>query len=238
MSSAAPCKLATPHSAPTHTFPPAHLQRPKSPRLTRPWRWLVAIAESSLRTSSHLACAQALRTQISLPDLQLRQTQIHKMDQRPSRPLIHNPNHQSSLQGPPPAQPTVYQPPSSQQPPVQIPFSDPFSQRRAPDPFLPSAQPQRRGSYGLQSGREAATGIQADRNPLGAPWPPTSGTYTFFTSYTRPLAFIIRSFLFFSPCYLPFGGDFHGFKRCFPAKATPRLVATADVARQSAESRC
>ena len=98
------------------------------------------------------------------------------MDQRPPRPPIHNPNHQSSMQGPPPTQPTVYQPPSSQQPPVQIPFSDPFSHRRGPDPFMPSSQSQRRGSYGLPSGREPATVIHNERAPLAAPWPPTTGT--------------------------------------------------------------
>ena len=91
------------------------------------------------------------------------------MDSRPPRPLIHNPNHQSSSSSSSSSssQPTVYQPPSSQQPPVQIPFSDPFSQRRGPDPFMPNAQSQRRGSYGREHG---------DRTPLAAGWPPTSGT--------------------------------------------------------------
>jgi len=89
------------------------------------------------------------------------------MDSRPPRPLIHNPNHQSSSSSSSSSQPTVYQPPSSQQPPVQIPFSDPFSQQRRPDPFMPNAQSQRRGSYGREHG---------DRAPLAAGWPPTSGT--------------------------------------------------------------
>jgi hypothetical protein len=134
------------------------------------------------------------------------------MDQRPPRPLIHNPNHQSSLQGPSPAQPTVYQPPSSQQPPVQIPFSDPFSQRRAPDPFMPNAQPQRRGSYGLQSGREPTTGIHGDRNPLGPPWPPTSGTCTL--SYLAQDCSIYHTILF-SSALSTIRQRFQGFKQCF-----------------------
>ena len=60
------------------------------------------------------------------------------MDRRQQeRPLNHHP--------PPPNFPSPFAPPQTAQPPVQIPFSDPFQTSR--DPFLPSAHA-RRDSYG------------------------------------------------------------------------------------------
>lgn len=182
------------------------------------WQWLPGLVDISHRISSHLGrCAGSANTSSTRP--QSAPDELHTMDQRAPRPLIHNPNHQSSPSGPPPAQPTVYQPPSSQQPPVQIPFSDPFSQRRAPDPFLPNTQSQRRGSYGLSSGREPVTSVNADRNPLAAPWPPTSGTYI-----PHLLLKTARSYrtTCFAPLFLSIWQRIHGFKQCF------RLVGRAD----------
>ncbi|KAF4551995.1 Hypothetical protein D9617_11g008420 [Elsinoe fawcettii] len=69
----------------------------------------------------------------------------------------------------------VYQPPpQTAQPPVQIPFSDPFHNR---DPFMPSSQHRRKDSYGGQVGApltpmvgERAWGAQP--GPLEPPPPP------------------------------------------------------------------
>ncbi|KAF2141385.1 uncharacterized protein K452DRAFT_38772 [Aplosporella prunicola CBS 121167] len=73
------------------------------------------------------------------------------MDSRPSQ---GRPFQSSASQSSHPAAYPQYGPPTASQPPVHVPFSDPFQHR---DPFLPSAQ-QRRGSYGLQGGTERGWG--------------------------------------------------------------------------------
>jgi len=64
--------------------------------------------------------------------------------ERPLEP--HHPQKNTPRTTPAPL--PAYLPPAAQ-PPVQIPFSDPFHNR---DPFLPSSQNQRRGSYGPLGG--------------------------------------------------------------------------------------
>jgi hypothetical protein len=109
----------------------------------------------------------------------------HSFPRAQDRPLIQNPNHAPAAQQPSPSpsqsqsqsHSTLYHPPSSQQPPVQIPFSDPF-QRRAPDPFLPNTHA-RSGSYNLSSGREAVSGAHGDRPALAGAWATTTGMHIF-----------------------------------------------------------
>lgn len=91
--------------------------------------------------------------------------------------MMHNPNHAG--QPPPQTHTTFYQPPTSQQPPVQIPFSDPFLPRRA-DPFLPNTQTQRRESYGIHSGRDGGgSAPHSERPQTGNMWQNASGTLNF-----------------------------------------------------------
>jgi len=99
--------------------------------------------------------------------------QPHPFSRPPDRPLIHNPNHQA---GPQPQHPPFY-PPVSQQPPLQVPFPDPFQRR---DPFMPSAQGQRRDSYGM-GGRDTLA-INGDRPQLGTGWGNGAGKPTETTS--------------------------------------------------------
>lgn len=115
----------------------------------------------------------------------------HNYSRSQDRPLIQNPNHQPPSQPPPPphSHATLYHTSSSQQPPVQIPFMDPF-QRRAPDPFLPNTQGQRRGSYGVPPARDAVSvGGHTDRPSLAGAWLSTTGTQEHFLH----LAYISRA---------------------------------------------
>ncbi|PSK36115.1 hypothetical protein B9Z65_5930 [Elsinoe australis] len=61
----------------------------------------------------------------------------------------------------------AYQPPPTAQPPVQIPFSDPFHNR---DPFMPSSQHRRKDSYGGPVGA-ALTPMVGERAWGGQPGP-------------------------------------------------------------------
>jgi len=107
-------------------------------------------------------------TNLSISTTIMDSRQSHPFSRPPDRPLIHNPNHQT---GPQPQHPPFY-PPVSQQPPLQVPFPDPFQRR---DPFMPSAQGQRRDSYGI-GGRDTL-GLNGDRPPLGGPWGNGAGTF-------------------------------------------------------------
>lgn len=95
--------------------------------------------------------------------------------QRPQdRPFIQNPNHHpnnnTSTTSAPPPHPSYpqYQPPQASQPPVHVPFADPFQRR---DPFLPAA-PQRRGSYGMSS-----------RDSVGSGWGNNNGRNFRFSGF-------------------------------------------------------
>ncbi|RDI82032.1 hypothetical protein Vi05172_g7872 [Venturia inaequalis] len=98
------------------------------------------------------------------------------------RPLVDNPNYhtqqapQEQQQQQHPPQSTRFPPSSYQQASAQIPFADPF--RRAPDPFLPNPQAQRRESYGLAAVRDAVSSAHAERPVLGGAWPGPAGTPT------------------------------------------------------------
>lgn len=90
----------------------------------------------------------------------------HGFHARPQDRLIQNPNHQPNMQPQHPPYPSYA--PSTSQPPVHVPFSDPFPRHN--DPFMPASQHQRRASYGLHGG-DAAPSVQADnRAPLGGAW--------------------------------------------------------------------
>lgn len=94
------------------------------------------------------------------------------------RPLIHNPNHQSAAPTQRPQAYSNYAPPVSQpQPPVHVPYSDPYTSSRR-DPFLPTPpQQRRRGSYGLQSG-DGIPAIQAERQVMNGGWGNTGTIYS------------------------------------------------------------
>ncbi|OCK80846.1 Rxt3-domain-containing protein [Lepidopterella palustris CBS 459.81] len=114
-----------------------------------------------------------------------RQSQ-HPFNRPADRPLIHNPNHQSA---PPPQQPQSYSgyptPVSQPQPPVHVPFSDPYTSSRR-DPFLPTASPQpRRGSYGLHNG-DGISAIQPDRKAMNGSWGNTAALNSLHDGHNHP----------------------------------------------------
>ncbi|GAB7352836.1 hypothetical protein MBLNU459_g3446t1 [Dothideomycetes sp. NU459] len=86
---------------------------------------------------------------------------MDRHSQPPSQRVQDRPADHVSSQQPPSSAFPPFHPPTAQ-PPVQMPFSDPFQNR---DPFMPSSQHSRRGSYGVLgpasgpgSGSSAGTG--------------------------------------------------------------------------------
>jgi hypothetical protein len=171
---------------------PSRAARPRLPPKQTSCRPSASVEPSSCSSARNLDTVAEISHPLPHPRRPLppaRHSVIHEMDQRQpphsfprsqDRPLIQNPNHAPApqQQSQPQPQSTLYHPSTSQQPPVQIPFSDPF-QRRAPDPFLPNTHAQRRGSYGLPSGREAGSGGHGDRAPLAGVWGSTTGMHPF-----------------------------------------------------------
>ncbi|KAF1991407.1 Rxt3-domain-containing protein [Aulographum hederae CBS 113979] len=86
----------------------------------------------------------------------------HPFSRPPDRPLIHNPNHQPAPQ---PQHPPFY--PSASQPPLQVPFNEPYQRR---DPFLPRAQQhERREGYGYP-GRDTLSALNNGERPPPGGW--------------------------------------------------------------------
>jgi hypothetical protein len=106
-----------------------HLRYP-APHLTNPWASASGISQQQLYPTS---IAPNASTGLETQDNQML--------------------HQSAAPAQQPQAYSNYAPPVSQpQPPVHVPYSDPYTSSRR-DPFLPTPpQQRRRGSYGLQSG--------------------------------------------------------------------------------------
>lgn len=70
---------------------------------------------------------------------------MERHSQQPSQRMQDRSMSHTPAQQPPPSNFSAFHP-STAQPPIQMPFSDPFQNR---DPFMPAAQQSRRGSYGI-----------------------------------------------------------------------------------------
>lgn len=152
------------------------------PRLLLEQRLTANHASAVLRTLATTTilclycCRRSSAGKLRSHDMDPRQPQ-HPFPRQTDRPLIHNPNHQSAAPAQQPQAYSNYAPPVSQpQPPVHVPYSDPYTSSRR-DPFLPTPpQQRRRGSYGLQSG-DGVPAIQAERQVMNGGWGNT-GTIT------------------------------------------------------------
>lgn len=81
------------------------------------------------------------------------QSSQHQMRDRPmTHPTAPSQQSQQQQQQPPPPGFPHFNHPPTAQPPIQMPFTDPFQNR---DPFMPSAH-SRRGSYGMAPGSAPA----------------------------------------------------------------------------------